>query len=199
MALDPTEHAADVATQVEAKFIEAYNIAMNARLTRNAVTMTGVNAETGEPIDPTGVYTVPVRDPDSGEVTGEESKTAENVVYTSIGDLTLSSALSNKVKYKDGTGVRNAIDQGMMLAIAESTMIATRESMALAANLHITYILENMEIDLNIPILGTQFNFIAPAMPAAPSPLIPVGALFNVKNSAVVNGVSTPGVNGGIK
>jgi len=196
MALDAKKQAGIVATQVQAKFVSEFNTAMSDRLERTAVEMAETDFETGESSF-TGKYLL----------SGKDTR-IESISYVSIGDEKDSdpnpspSSSSNEmwesilplVKNKDGKGVPRDIDQGMMLAIAESTMIATRESMKLATELNIQYILDNLEVDISILALANKFNFIAPAIPAAPVPLIPIGALETLdKNSLTKGGI------GGIK
>lgn len=181
MALNATTHANAVAEAVQTKYLMEFNAAMSVRLSRIPVTLAQTDFDTGE----------------SSGITDYNNGTQliDKVVYEPKGDgtddvdTTWSSIISN-TKSKDGSGADASIDQTMMLAIAEATMIATRESMRLAAQLHVDYIKDNIEVSLKIPALGTQFNFPVPAIPAAPAPLIPAGAQFTVGGSSgnLING-----------
>jgi len=176
--LNPTEHSANVADQVQQKFIDEFNDAMNARLVRETVTVSKFDFSTGE----------------SSSVNSSDGRRLENIIYSPTGSLPLNSSLSDKVKVKDGGGrVTSVTDQTMMLSIAESIMTAMVESLKLASVLHLQYIVNNLEVSFNIPTLSTMFNFPLPAIPAAPAPLIPIGS------SITVGGSPANLVNGGIR
>ena len=78
-------------------------------------------------------------------------------------------------------------DQKSQRIMAEAVYHANKIALSKVITDHVTYILANIEVNLNPLTMSALFNFVSPAIPGPPLPLIPVGTSFTVGNTSPNN------------